>query len=168
MDVRYINPFITATCSTFQTMCATPVTVGKPELKTGEDPFSDVSAIIGFSGDATGAVALHLSFDAAIKTATRFAGIEMDPEHPDFADALGELADMVAGGAKDHFEGLNIDISLPSVIVGKAHGVAASRSAPRLIIPCRTDLGNFSVEVGMVMDKAPARIKKAEATGAIL
>jgi chemotaxis protein CheX len=167
MDVRYVNPFITATCNTFQTMCATPVTVGKPELKTGNDPSGDVSAIIGFSGDATGAVVLRLSFDTAAKTATRFAGMKIDPEHPDFADALGELADMVAGGAKDHFEGLNINVSLPSVVVGKAHSVSASKSAPRLIIPCKTDLGNFSVEVGMVMDKAPARIKKLEATGAI-
>lgn len=151
MDVRYINPFVTSILNTFDRMCHIKVSVGKPELKTGDDPLSDVSSIIGFSGDAAGSVVLHFSFDTASKIATAFAGIEIDQNHDDFADAIGELANMIAGGAKSQFEGLNISISLPNVIVGRDHNVSASKNAPRLVIPCSTAKGTFHVEIGMVL-----------------
>lgn len=163
MDVRYINAFVKSIRNTFETMCALSVTTGKPELKTGIDPYSDVTGVIGFSGDAAGSVVLHFRFEAASRIASRFAGVEITPQHPDFADAVGELANMVAGGAKAHFEGLNISISLPSVIVGEKHNVSASKSAPRLIVPCTTEVGVFHVEVGMVLKKAPAKFTPAAA-----
>lgn len=163
MDVRYINAFAKSIRNTFETMCSLPITMGKPELKTGVDPSSDVTGVIGFSGDAAGSVVLHFRFDAASKIASRFAGIDITPQHPDFADAVGELANMVAGGAKAHFEGLDISISLPSVIVGEKHNVSASRSSPRLIIPCTTEAGVFHVEVGMVLKKAGAAAAPATA-----
>lgn len=153
MDVRYINPFVKSICNTFETMCNLTVTVGKPELKTGDKPATDVSAVIGFSGDAAGSVVLHFSYETASKIATAFAGIEINPEHPDFADALGELANMIAGGAKAQLDGLSISISLPNVIVGRNHNVSASKSTPRVVIPCTTDAGTFQVEIGMVLSK---------------
>jgi len=142
MDVRYINPFVNSICNTFETMCGLKVTVGKPELKTGDKPLTDVSSVIGLSGDAAGSVVLHFSFDTASKIATAFAGTKITPEHPDFADA---------GGAKSKFEDLSISISLPNVIVGRNHNVSASKSVPRLVIPCTTDAGTFHAEVGMVL-----------------
>ncbi len=166
MDARYINPFVKSICNTFGMMCGLPVTVGKPLLKQDDGPLSDVSSVIGFSGDASGSVVLNFDFEVASKIASTFAGIEIDRNHPDFADALGELANMVAGSAKAQFEGLNISISLPNVIVGPNHNVSASKAAPRLIVPCNTDLGGFMVEVGMVMGKAPRKIAEPETAGA--
>lgn len=157
MDVRYINPFLKSVRNTFQTMCKLALEVGRPELKEKGQPKTDVSAIIGFSGDAAGAVVLHFGFDTATKIATTFAGEPIDPEHADFADALGELANMVAGGAKRQFAGLDISISLPSVIVGKDHNVSASKNAPRLVIPCVTKAGTFYMQVGMVLERTSAR-----------
>ena len=143
MDARYINPFVKSVCNTFGTMCGLPVTIGKPSLKQGDQPYSDVSSVIGFSGDATGSVVLNFGFETASKIASSFAGIDITPEHPDFADALGELANMVAGGAKAQFEGLNISISLPNVIVGPKHNVSASKNTPRLIIPVSDGRGRI-------------------------
>lgn len=166
MDVRYINVFIGSICNTFETMCRLPVTVGKPEKKGNNEPKTDVSSIIGFSGDAAGSVILHFSFDTAAKIATNFAGVEITPQHPDFADALGELANMVAGGAKSQFQGLNISVSLPNVIVGSNHNVSASKNSPRVIIPCSTEAGTFHVEIGMVLTQPAEAIKQPEALGA--
>ncbi|MCH7995424.1 MAG: chemotaxis protein CheX, partial [Planctomycetes bacterium] len=100
MDVRFVNPFLKSVSNTFATMCGAEVTFGKPVMRTVDSESADVSAIIGFSGDAAGSVVLCFSFDCACKLTTAFAGTEITPEHPDFADALGELANMVAGGAK--------------------------------------------------------------------
>jgi len=156
MDVRYINPFVKSVCNTFETMCGLPVTLHKPQLKTNDEPPHEVCGIIGFSGDAVGSVVLSFSFDTASKVATMFAGVEIRPEHADFAEAIGELADIVARGAKAQFHGLDISISLPNVIVGEHHNVSTSRLSPRIIIPCVTDAGQFSVEVDMVLAKEPA------------
>ena len=153
MDALYINPFISSICNTFETMCNVPVTVGKPTLKTSDQPHSDVSSVIGFSGDAVGSVVLHFSYDIASKLASRFAGIEITPEHEDFADAVGELANIVAGGAKSKFEGLNIGVSLPNVVVGHNHNFSVSKTSPRLVIPCDTEVGQFYVEVAMELGK---------------
>lgn len=166
MDVRYINPFVRSISNTFETLCSLPVSVGKPQIKGDEGPGTDVSGVIGFSGDAAGCVVLHFDFDTASKIATNFAGIDITPDHPDFADAIGELANMVAGGAKAKFDGLDISISLPNVIVGENHNVSASRVAPRIVVPCDTQAGQFQVEIGMEVGK-PQAITAPAAQGAI-
>lgn len=166
MDVRYINPFVRSICNTFETMCSLPVAIQQPEIKTDNGPTSDVSSIIGFSGDAAGSVVLHFSFDIASKIATRFAGVEITPDHEDFADAIGELANMVAGGAKAQIESVTISISLPNVIVGHNHSLPASKAAPRIMIPCDTEVGSFSVEIGMILSKQSSG-QVAQSAGAL-
>lgn len=166
MDVRFINPFLKSVGNTFNTMCGAKVTFGKPGMRTADCERADVSAIIGFSGDAAGSVVLCFSFDCACKIATAFAGTEITPEHPDFADALGELANMVAGGAKAGLDGLNINISLPTVVTGRAHKFPNLKAVPRLLIPCSTALGEFRVDVGLVLDRKTGTTDEVQAIGA--
>ncbi len=167
MDVRFVNPFIKSIRNTLETMCSLKVDVAKPELKTGDSPSADVSSVIGFSGDAAGSVVVHFSFDSASKIASRFSGIDISPDHADFADALGELANMVAGGAKAQFEGLDISISLPNVIIGKNHSVSTSKNAPRILFRCSTEVGEFFVEVGMKVGKtSSAQVATTASAGA--
>lgn len=159
MDVRYVNPFFVSIRQVFSTMVGVDVQVLKPEAKTDNKPQAGVSGVIGFSGDATGACLLCFPTDVACKLASAFSGEEMDRDHPDFADAIGELANMVAGGAKAQFGGLNVNISLPSVVIGDPHEVivtGVSSDAPRLIIPCQTEMGQFHVEVAMIVAKDTA------------
>lgn len=165
MDVRYINPFVESVCNTFETMCGLKVGVKRPELKYAPGPVTDVSGVIGFSGDATGCVVLHFDFATASKVATAFAGTEIDEHHEDFADAIGELANMVAGGAKSKFDGVNISISLPNVIIGKAHNVTTAKNDKRINIPCQTTAGSFIVEIGMVINKQVRSTQNAAAVG---
>jgi chemotaxis protein CheX len=153
MDVRYINPFILSVKTVFSTMLKTEIVVSKPVLKAADEHASDVSAVIGLSGDAVGSVVLSFPMATAVRVASTFAGVEMTANHPDFSDALGELANMVAGQAKARFEGLNASISLPSVIIGKEHVVSQSRQTPRLALPCDSVLGRFSVEVALLVNK---------------
>lgn len=166
MDVRYIKPFLKSISNTFDTMCGVKVSFGKPGVRTQDCEQADVSAIIGFSGGAAGSVVLCFLSGPASKIATAFAGEEITPEHPDFADALGELANMVAGGAKVGLEGLNIDISLPTVVTGHTHTFPASKTAPRIFIPCSTDLGEFRVDVGLELCKKANTTDSAVAIGA--
>ena len=152
MDARYINPFIKSIRNVFKTMLSTEVTVGRPHIKADDHERPDVSSVIGFSGDASGSVVLSFPSGTALKVASTFAGMEVTLDSEDFADAIGELANMVAGGAKSEFEGLAVTISLPSVIIGEGHKVSRSSAHPRLVIPCETSLGTFTVEVSMKVE----------------
>ncbi len=162
MDVKYINPFMKSIKNVFSTMLNIDVEFGKPRLRTEAEASHDVSGIIGLSGDAMGAVILSFPKPAALKIAGAFAGITFKEMDEDFADAIGELANMVAGSAKRDLEGLNISISVPSVIIGPNHQVRATRMVPRLLIPCSTPIGSFVVEVGMKVIKQNSQTDSQE------
>ena len=152
MDVRFINPFIAAIQHVFATMLKADILISKPCLKQPGEHTAEVAAIIGISGDAVGSVALCFPMRTAVTTASRFVGTEISQDHPDFADALGELANMVAGSAKAKFEGLNASISLPQVVTGQDLRVLQNERTPSLLLPCDSTLGRFSAEVAMAVD----------------
>ncbi len=171
MDVRHINPFIVSIKDVFSTMAGVEVQVLKPKMKTDDSETVGVSGVIGLSGDAAGACLLCFPTDVACKLASAFSGEEMSENHPDFADAIGELANMIAGGAKSNFDGLAVTISLPSVVVGDPHEIVVTgvpSDTPRLIIPCQTEMGQFHVEVAMVVEKwaGQHQTSAADAAGA--
>lgn len=122
--------------------------IDRPLVKTATNASYDVSSIIGFSGDVVGTVVVSFQLEAAKKLVAAFAQMELAVDTPDFADALGELANMIAGNAKKDLN-CTANISTPSVIVGTGHHVARLTDVPTLIVPCRTPVGDFAVEVSI-------------------
>ena len=147
MDSSYIMPFIETTQHVFKTMLQLEVKAGKPAIKKTTEPSYDVSGIIWMSGDVDGSVILSFPIDTARRAVALFAGEELDPKHEDFADAIGELVNMVSGGAKAKFEGKSVSISCPSVVVGSSHAVFSSKDVTTITIPHTSDVGDFAVEV---------------------
>lgn len=164
MDVRLINPFVASVKDVFRTMLKTDVLISKPVLKHANESNTDVSAVIGLSGDAQGSVVLSFPMLTATRAASAFSGVDMGQHHEDFADALGEMANMVAGAAKAKLDGLDVTISLPNVIVGREHIVAISKTAPRLSLPCDSGLGRFCVEVALTVKKRKPAVTPAAPT----
>lgn len=163
MDVRYINPFITSVKNVFKTMLQMDVQFGKPTVKSDETHTHDVSSIIGLSGDVVGAVIVSFPKLAATRIASAFAGVDLKEEDADFADAIGELANMISGNAKKDFDGLDVLISVPSVVIGTGHQIRATKVTPRLVLPCSCPAGSFVVEVGMRKVKKPQPLVQASA-----
>jgi len=165
MDVKYVNPFMSAIKNVFKTMLQMDVQFGKPHIKTDETHSHDASGIIGLSGDVVGAVIVSFPKVAATRIASAFAGTELEVTHDDFADAIGELANMISGNAKKDFDDVRVFISTPSVVIGTGHQVRNTRVTPRLVIPCMTPAGSFVVEVGM--QKVAAAKEKQEVAVAV-
>jgi chemotaxis protein CheX len=148
INPKLIVPFVNSVRAVFSTMVGVTTTVGRPMLKVDPSPTHDVSSIIGFSGHVTGSVVVSFQQEAAIKLASAFAGAEILPDSPDFADAIGELANMIAGNAKKDLGG-SANISVPNVIIGRGHTVARLSGVPCIVIPCQTPVGDFTVEVNV-------------------
>lgn len=151
MNAQFMNPFILSIRNVFETMCGTAVEFAPAQLKDHDGEPVDVSGAIRFSGDAEGSLTLGFSNEVARKIGTRFAQMEIDDPDFDLKDALGEMVNIIAGGAKSRFEGVSIRISLPKVTVGPHLITGATQSAPHMVLPCSTQLGPFSVEVDMAI-----------------
>jgi chemotaxis protein CheX len=148
IDSKFILPFMNATRDVFQKMAGVATTIGKPYLKTDASATYQVCGIIGFSGQITGSVVVSFSDAAAEKLVEAFAGVHLAVTDPDFADAVGELANMIAGSAKKNLGAL-ANISTPSVVIGKGYTVTTTRNVPCLVIPCGSPFGEFAVEVSV-------------------
>jgi chemotaxis protein CheX len=156
MDVRYINPFIEAVRSVFSTMIHIDVTLGKPHL-TEALCKHDISGVIGMSGDVVGSIVLSFPAPVAKVVVGKFAGSDYPFESPDFADALGEIVNMISGAAKSKFDGKNVSISTPSVVVGPGHTVGRSTRTPSISLPCKVYCGEFSIEIAIRDDGIKAK-----------
>jgi chemotaxis protein CheX len=146
MDVKYINPFLKAVTSVFDTMIDIPVSIGKPRVKKEPIPPYDISGIIGLSGGVTGCVVIHLSEKLALHLASKMLDERFTELDADCSDAIGEIANMIAGNAKNDFPGKESDISVPSIVIGE-HKMAYPKETPIISIPCSTDAGDFCVDI---------------------
>ncbi len=147
LDPLYVTAFIAATQSFFQTMLCQEVSFGKPVPGRLPHLDSDISGIVGMTGDVVGTVVLSLPTESAAKIVESFVGSVIDPQSHDFADAIGELVNMISGNAKAKFEGLDVRISCPSVVIGKGHSVQQPSDSVCISIPCDSSCGGFSVDV---------------------
>ena len=65
--------------------------------------------------------------------------------------AIGELTNMIAGGAKTALADLQMSISLPSVIAGRNHTVSFPTGAVPIGIPFESKFGPLALEVSLVV-----------------
>lgn len=84
----------------------------------------------------------------ALQMASALLQNELTEVDRDCTDAIGEIANMVAGDAKRRFPKGNTSISVPSIILGQ-HKVAFPKGIPIISIPCETKAGSFSIEVAL-------------------
>jgi chemotaxis protein CheX len=156
LDSKLIVPLVNSIRAVFSTMVKLEVKIDRPHVKCSPAPTYDVSGIIGLGGDLIGSIVVSFQLEAAAKIVSIFAGTTLDPHSADFPDAVGELANMIAGGAKKAFGGL-ASITVPNVIIGTGHTVARLSDVPCLVIPCQTPVGNFAVEVSIKQVGTPPR-----------
>lgn len=147
MDSTYIVPFIKSAKNLFETMFSIPLTCGTPTVKEGGASY-DVSAIIGFTGEVEGAVVLSFPEAVARRLVSLFTGSEPASQEA-LCDAVGELANMVAGGAKANFPNKKVSISCPSVVIGSKHVVQGKKDMVTVSIPASSDCGEFAIEVAV-------------------
>lgn len=150
---NFILPFMNAVTEVFKKMAGVTTTVDKPYLKTDAVAAYEVCGIIGFSGEISGSVVISFSDTAAEKLVEAFAGVKLALTDADFSDAIGELANMIVGSAKQHL-GAVASISIPSVVIGKGYIVSNMRNVPCLVIPCNCTFGAFAVEVSIKKNPA--------------
>ena len=141
MKVEYINPFLTSTITTFSTMLGWDLDSETPYVKNNSQPEHEVSGLIGLSGKAQGTVVLGLGRETALKVAEVMLQERPLEINGDVVDAVGELANIIAGQAKAQLEELELSVSLPSVITGKCHSIKFPSKVTPICIPFGSEWG---------------------------
>jgi chemotaxis protein CheX len=149
MNVAYVNPFVSATMNMFKTMLNTDLKPGTPMIKKEPLPSYDISGVIGLSGEAQGSISLSFPKNVALKIVSSLLGAEIKIVGPELTDGIGELANIIAGNAKQFLVEYNLSISLPNVIIGKNHIIATPSGAPTIIVPFSCSFGDFAMEVSL-------------------
>ena len=153
MKVEYINPFIESTLETLMTMANIEAKKGNISVQQDDKAIFDISAVIGLAGESvSGMIALSFPRKVALKIASSFIGQEIKVIDDDVCDALGELANIVAGSAKKRLvdNGNKFNIALPTVISGKGLSLYSPDNAgPSIVVKFSSSAGPFAVQVNL-------------------
>lgn len=151
MDIKYINPFIDSLVSNLEQM--TSIQAERLDLSVSKEAktSAEISGIIGLGGEVRGSAIISFPLGIALKVASAMFMEELTEINDDVKDAVGEFANIVIGNARNKLvdSGLSVTISTPTIIVGVDHKISHPLNIPFLVIPFKTDLGVFQVNIGI-------------------
>ncbi len=150
LKAEHLNPFLDSARDAFTIMAGIELTRSNISLKKDSDRNADISGIIGLAGDVSGSIVLNFPLATAKGIVSKFLGAPVNnPRDYEALDAVGELTNIVAGGAKSRLSelGVHFNIGLPTIIIGHKHQVCRPRGIPTLCVHWETSEGGFILEV---------------------
>jgi chemotaxis protein CheX len=151
MKVEFINPFLSSMLNVMSTMAKMELIPEKPKLKRNEIAKGDVSGLIGMISPKTKG-SLSITFDAPLALATMkgMVGEAPDEVNEEITDLVGEITNMVTGGAKRILsdKGFDFDMATPVVVSGKNHTIHHKSKGPIVIISLKGEAGRAYIEFG--------------------
>lgn len=170
MDAKYIDPFVNAVLYTFHTMLGVTPERQEPQMKNDNHACGDVSGIVGFAAkNIYGSVALSFPSETAIRSYRMVVGDNVTLVTDDVRDMVGELTNIVAGGAKKVFaeNDLSFDISIPTVVVGKNHTLSHRGGTPLALVQFGLEGGSFVMEISLKVDETREGFSKNRETATL-
>lgn len=136
MEVFASMVFIEITAESSQTAMETPIA-------------ANLSSLIGLAGDLKGLLAIHCPAEVALGVTSSMLGLEVTELGEDAKDAIGEIANMVAGGLKIALAGQDkkIELAIPTTVIGKSFRASGLAGATKVLVTFASPLGRFGIEL---------------------
>lgn len=143
---------VDATLEVFTSMVFIDIIAESPTGDPTQEIQPNLSSLIGFAGDLKGILAIHCPSAVAMGITTSMLGMEVAELGEDVKDAIGEIANMVAGGLKAGLatENKKIELAIPTTVIGKSIHTSGLSGATRVMIPFSSPLGRFGVELRFI------------------
>lgn len=122
MKAEFVNPFLNAILGVLSTMAQIEAKPGKPYVKTERASMGDVSGLIGLAGNQMkGSLAISFTEPVIFQVAKNMLGEEVTSVNDVVTDLVGEITNIVTGGAKRTLSemGYDFDLAIPGVVAGK-------------------------------------------------
>ena len=151
MEVKYINPFISASMSVFSTFAGLNSSPGAPSVRTRPLTDKDINGFIGLNGHGiTGYFIINFATEFLQEImATIFEHTQSTKA--DLYDLAGELTNMITGSAKAELsqKGFFFDVAVPKI----SHTTPAIpddlKKNPIIVVPFDTRAGKFHIEASI-------------------
>jgi chemotaxis protein CheX len=132
---QYIQPFINVCINVFKEFIGCDLVVERPYfIDSNSVDDWDISAVIGLTGEARGAVVISMKQELALKLTDTLTQTKHHSLDDEVADAIGEIINIIAGNAKKGLEeSFRLVISLPTIIEGEKHSIKWPNNQARII-----------------------------------
>lgn len=153
MDILMINALLSSLFSIFETMVRRDIQAGIPVIKQDNIAQGAVSGLIAMKAEnASGSVALSLTLPAIRKISLGMLGEEFTSINKETADLVGELTNMLVGGAKRILseKGHDFDMHTPQLLMGEEHEIAHHYAGQTVLLPISIDQDPFYIEFNFI------------------
>jgi chemotaxis protein CheX len=150
MNAEFINPFIAALLNVMQTMAQTELVPGKPKKKSDDQADGDISGLIGMVGDnIQGSMSISFEEGLVLEIMHKMLGEKPEGIDSDVKDMVGEITNMICGGAKNDLgqKGYDFGMATPMVVSGKKHSITHQVDGKKMVMPFAHESGNLYLEM---------------------
>ena len=150
MNAEFINPFIAALLNVLDTMAQIKLLPGKPKKKSDNQARGQVSGLIGMVGDnIQGSMSISLDKGLVLEIMYKMLGEKPDKIDSEVQDMVGEITNMICGGAKNDLgqKGYDFGMATPIVVCGKNHTINHQVDGKKLVMPFSHASGNLYLEM---------------------
>lgn len=150
MKVQYVNPFVCAAFSVFETLLDKQASKGELSMLPTIFTSQECNIITGVVGDVEGQVIYGMSLATADRIASQMMGMTIATFDELAASAIAELGNMITGNASALLTdaGYVCDITPPSLMRG-ARIQMSTLQIPALIVPVILDIGQLEITVSL-------------------
>jgi chemotaxis protein CheX len=150
MNAEFINPFISALINVMTTMAQIELKPGKPKRKNDDKAGGDISGLIGMLGEnIKGSLSISFEENLVLEIMDKMLGERPASINADVKDMVGEITNMICGGAKNELsqKGFEFGMATPMVVSGKNHTVDHQVDGKKIILPFSHVSGNLYLEM---------------------
>ncbi|NCD35009.1 MAG: hypothetical protein EOL87_16525 [Spartobacteria bacterium] len=154
-NAKHIYPaFVESIQEVFETMVFMPADSLAPLKKEHKEPKGGIAGSLSITCDEL-TINLSLVFGNELATSVFKAMMGMEEEDEvtveEVSDIVGELGNMTCGGAKTRLEEeyKNLQLGLPSVVVGTELYIEPPKDAETVVVPLQTEHGTFFLEISV-------------------
>ncbi len=153
LDILMINALLNSLFTIFATMVRLEIQAGTPVIKKDEVAMGAASGLIGMKTASTsGSVALSLTLPTIRKISLGMLGEEFTRVDKEATDLVGELTNMLVGGAKRIMseKGHDFDMHTPTLLVGDGHKIVHHYPGQTVLLPILINEDEFYIELNFV------------------
>ncbi len=152
MDVKYINPFISASMEVFSTFAGLKSLSGTPSVRTHPLTDKDINGFIELNGyGVNGYFIINFSASFLQQILASIFEYQTTATKEELYDLAGELTNMITGSAKAELskKGFFFDVAVPKI----SHATPAIpknlKKNPIIVVPFATKAGKFHIEASI-------------------
>ena len=151
IDVDFINPFIDSSMKTLNGLCkVNNIKAEKPYLLGNEKLEIDISGTLAISSPYfKGSIAISFDDDVYRDIISKMLEENIGEIDLDNQDGAAEIINIIFGQTKAvlNQRGYKLNRAIPSVMRGRGHKIYQDTRIPVLLVPFRSDLGKFWIQI---------------------